>query len=217
MPSNGIRLVLASASPARLAVLRAAGIEPIVRVSGVDEDALTAELGPGASDSAVVTMLASAKAAAVAAAIEDVDDAVVVGCDSMLSIGGELQGKPHTVAVARERWRSMAGRSGVLLTGHAVLRTAGGRVVAESSAHSSTVVHFADPSTEDIEAYLATEEPLSVAGAFTLDGLGGWFVERIEGDPSSVIGIGLPLVRRLLIDVGTSVSSLWAGSPPAPV
>lgn len=205
------RMVLASASPARLSVLRSAGIEPLVRVSGVDEDALTAALGPATPSDVVVTELASAKAESVAAEFVDQHgDLVVIGCDSMLSIGGELHGKPHTVELARERWRSMAGNSGVLLTGHAVLRMTDGAVVGRAKAHSATVVHFARPSAVDLEAYLASGEPLSVAGAFTLDGLGGWFVDRIEGDPSSVIGLGLPLVRVLLDRVGTSLAALWA-------
>ncbi|WP_415974264.1 Maf family protein [Rhodococcus sp. 077-4] len=209
-----VRLVLASASPARLSVLRGAGVEPIVRVSGVDEDALTSALGPSASPETVVTELARAKAAAVAETFSgSADDLVIVGCDSMLSIGGELHGKPHSVDVARERWQSMAGNSGELLTGHAVLRVTGGLVVAQAAAHSSTTVHFATPSTADLEAYLASGEPLLVAGAFTLDGLGGWFVDRIEGDPSSVVGIGLPLVRTLLTRVGTSLAALWDQTP----
>ncbi|MBY6412488.1 septum formation inhibitor Maf [Rhodococcus sp. BP-252] len=203
------RFVLASASPARLEVLRHAGVEPVVRVSGVDEDALTAELGDDPAPDDVVVTLARAKAEAV---LEEFDDAVVVGCDSMLSIGGVLYGKPHTVDVARERWALMAGKSGDLLTGHAVVRVSGGRVVAVAAECSSTTIHFAEPSAGDLEAYLATGEPLSVAGAFTLDGLGGWFVDRIEGDPSSVIGIGLPLVRRLLTEVGTSLADIWSSA-----
>lgn len=199
--------VLASASPARLGVLRTAGIDPLVRVSGVDEDGLTAALGDSPSPENVVVTLARAKAEAV---LHDLDDAVVVGCDSMLSIDGELQGKPHTVEVARQRWATMAGRSGKLLTGHAVVRVSAGRAVAVASECSTTTVHFAEPSQHDLEAYLASGEPLEVAGAFTLDGLGGWFVDRIEGDPSSVIGIGLPLVRRLLNEVGISMSELWS-------
>lgn len=207
-------LVLASASPARLAVLRGAGVEPTVRVSGVDEDAVIDHLGPSAVPDEVVTALAEAKARDVVPGLvaDGFTDAVVVGCDSMLLIDGELQGKPHTVDVARRRWRSMAGRSATLLTGHSVLRLQDGAVVAAASDHSGTVVHFANPSAEDLEAYLATGEPLEVAGAFTLDSLGGWFVERLEGDPSSVIGIGLPLVRRLLGEVGTSVAQLWAAN-----
>ena len=201
-------LILAAASPARLAVLRAAGVDPEVRVSHVDEDALTAALPADSTPNQVVTALAEAKAAKIAEGT-GLADCVVVGCDSMLHIDGMLQGKPHTVDAARERWTSMAGRSGDLLTGHCVLRVVDGQVIARASATSSTTVHFAAPSADEIEAYLATGEPLQVAGAFTLDGLGGWFVERIDGDPSSVIGIGLPLVRRLLADVGVSVAQLW--------
>ncbi|WP_430333576.1 Maf family protein [Rhodococcus sp. ACT016] len=208
------RMVLASASPARLAVLRGAGVEPTVRVSGVDEDAVIDRLGPSADPEVVVTALAEAKARDVVPSLvaEGFSDAVVIGCDSMLLIDGELQGKPHTVDVARRRWQSMAGRSATLLTGHSVLRIEDGTVVATVSDHSGTVVHFGTPSAEDLEAYLATGEPLKVAGAFTLDSLGGWFVERLEGNPSSVIGIGLPLVRRLLGQVGVSVAQLWAAN-----
>jgi len=199
--------VLASASPARRAVLTAAGIDPVVHVSGVDEDALTAELGPLAPTE-LVSALARAKAHDVAA-VHPQADAVVVGCDSMLSIEGALVGKPHTVDVARRRWAVMAGRTGALLTGHCVLRVVDGEVTAEATGTATTTVHFADLPAAELEAYLATGEPLEVAGAFTLDGLGGWFVEGIDGDPSSVVGIGLPLVRRLLLEVGTSVTELW--------
>lgn len=203
--------MLASASPARRAVLRAAGVEPLVRVSGVDEDAVIERLGTDAAPEMVVTELAKAKAADVLPGLirEGLSDAVVVGCDSMLLIDGELQGKPQMVEVARRRWHSMAGRSATLLTGHSVLRVRDGELIAEASDHSGTVVHFGTPSPEDLEAYLASGEPLQVAGAFTLDGLGGWFVECIEGDPSSVIGIGLPLVRTLLSKVGLGVAELW--------
>ncbi|MDV7084806.1 septum formation inhibitor Maf [Rhodococcus sp. IEGM 248] len=206
--------VLASASPARLAVLRSAGVEPVVRVSGVDEDAVIAALGADAAPEHVVTELARAKASDVLPVLarDGISDAVVVGCDSMLLIDGSLQGKPGTVDVARARWSSMAGRSATLLTGHSVLRIAEGAVVGDAHDHSATVVHFASPPDADLEAYLATGEPLQVAGAFTLDSLGGWFVDRIEGDPSSVIGIGLPLVRRLLAEVGVGVAELWASS-----
>ncbi|MFD4180720.1 Maf family protein [Rhodococcus sp. NPDC058514] len=204
-------LVLASASPARLTVLRKAGVEPFVLVSGVDEDAVQAGLGPSATPSRVVTELARAKATAVLQELppDVAADAVVIGCDSMLLIDGTLQGKPHTADIARSRWRSMMGRSGTLLTGHCVLRVRDGVTVGEASADSATVVHFGTPSGDDLEAYLESGEPMQVAGAFTLDGLGGWFIDRIEGDPSSVIGIGLPLVRRLLGDVGIGVSELW--------
>lgn len=180
-------------------------------MSGVDEDAIAAGLGPDAAPHTVVTVLAEAKAAEIVPGLvaDDLTDVVVVGCDSMLLIDGELQGKPHSVEVARSRWAAMAGRSATLLTGHSVLRVIDAQVVRTASDHSATVVHFATPSVADLEAYLATGEPLQVAGAFTLDSLGGWFVEKIEGDPSSVIGIGLPLLRTLLERVGVSVSDLW--------
>ncbi|MEV6562044.1 nucleoside triphosphate pyrophosphatase [Nocardia sp. NPDC051756] len=204
------RFVLASASPARREVLRSAGIDPIVRVSDVDEDALQAALPDDTSPEVVVVELAKAKAAAVAATIPELAaDCVVVGCDSMLLVDGELQGKPHTAEVARARWGEMAGRSADLVTGHCVLRLQDGRITAEAIDCSSTTVHFAKPEPDELDAYIATGEPLQVAGAFTLDGLGGWFVDRIDGDPSSVIGIGLPLLRRLLGDVGVAVTQLW--------
>ncbi|WP_226353438.1 MULTISPECIES: nucleoside triphosphate pyrophosphatase [unclassified Pseudonocardia] len=202
-----MRLVLASASPARLSVLRAAGADPAVEVSDVDEDALLAA-HPDADPAAVVTLLAAAKAAAVAERLTG--DCVVVGCDSMLLVGGELVGKPHDPETARRRWKAMAGRTGELLTGHAVLRLADGAVAQEAEGHAGTGVRFAEPTDAELEAYLATGEPLAVAGAFTLDGLGGWFVEGIDGDPSNVIGISLPLLRRLLGAVGVSVVDLWA-------
>lgn len=207
------RLVLASASPARLGILRTAGIDPVVRVSGVDEDAVSAALPPDTSSPDVVIALARAKAVDVAASIpEFAADCVVVGCDSMLLVDGQLQGKPHTPEVARARWAGMAGRSADLITGHCVLRLRDGAIVAESEECSSTTVHFAKPGPDELDAYIASGEPLQVAGAFTLDGLGGWFVDRIEGDPSSVIGIGLPLLRRLLEDIGVGVTQLWRDS-----
>ncbi|MGW6447147.1 Maf family protein [Lentzea sp. NPDC055074] len=199
-----MRLILASQSPARLSVLRSAGVEPVVRVSGVDEDALIASLEDPTPEETVVAL-----SAAKAEAIEHDDDCVVVGCDSMLLFEGELVGKPGTPEVARERWQRMAGKSGVLITGHTVLRVSGGAVVDRASAAESTTVRFGTPSDEELEAYIATGEPLHVAGGFTIDGLGGWFVDGIEGDHTSVIGISLPLTRRLLGQVGVSVSTLW--------
>jgi septum formation protein len=202
-----VRFVLASQSPARLAVLRAAGVEPVVRVSGVDEDALAASLADPTPEE-LVTALATAKAEAVVG--DEDDDAVIVGCDSMLrTADGEMHGKPGTVEVARERWKKMAGTTGTLLTGHAVLRMRGGQVVARAAGHESTLVRFGRPADDELEAYLATGEPLQVAGAFTLDGLGGWFVDGIDGDPSSVIGISLPLTRELLRRVDVAVSEIW--------
>ncbi|GAB2671267.1 nucleoside triphosphate pyrophosphatase [Nocardia goodfellowii] len=207
-------LVLGSASPARREVLRAAGVDPIVRVSDVDEDAVQAALPANSAPDVVVVELARAKARSVAAELvrtapDVAANCVVVGCDSMLLVDGVLQGKPHTPEVARARWADMAGRSADLLTGHCVLRLQDGSITASAVDCSSTTVHFAKPDPEELDAYIATGEPLRVAGAFTLDGMGGWFVDRIEGDPSSVIGIGLPLLRRLLGDVGVGVAQLW--------
>jgi septum formation protein len=202
-------VVLASASPARLAVLRAAGIDPVVEVADLDEDGLLAGM-PDATAGEKVTALASAKAIAVAERIGAVHpDAVVIGCDSMLLIDGALVGKPHTAEVARARWAEMAGGKGDLYTGHAVLRLAGGAVAASAAEHAVTGVRFADPTPAELDAYLGTGEPLAVAGSFTIDGLGGWFVEGLDGDPSNVIGLSLPLTRRLLAQVGIRVTDLW--------
>ncbi|MCU1630456.1 MAG: Septum formation protein Maf [Pseudonocardia sp.] len=205
-----MRLVLASASPARLSVLRAAGLDPAVSVSDVDEDALLAAV-PDATAAEKVTTLAGAKATTVARRLEGADalDSIVIGCDSMLHIDGELVGKPKDVDTARARWRSMAGRRGELVTGHAVLRVVDGEIDRVAEGHAVTVVRFGTPTDAELEAYLGTGEPLAVAGAFTLDGLGGWFVDGIDGDPSNVIGISLPLVRRLLAGVGVSPVDLW--------
>lgn len=205
-----VRFVLASASPARRAVLRAAGIEPVVVVSGVDEDAVAASLADPAPRE-LVAALATAKADAVVTALAgDESDAVVIGCDSMLFMGGRLVGKPDSVERARARWADMMGGEGELLTGHAVLRLADGAVTARAAGVRTTLVRFGTPGERELEAYLASGEPLTVAGGFTLDGLGGWFVEGVDGDPSSVIGISLPLTRKLLADVGVSVVDLWS-------
>ncbi|MGH3766839.1 MAG: Maf family protein [Pseudonocardiaceae bacterium] len=210
------RLVLASASPARLGVLRGAGIDPVVRVSGVDEDALAATM-TGATPAELVTALASAKADTVAADVAtEHPDAVIVGCDSMLHIGGELTGKPGCAEAALRRWESMAGNNGELLTGHAVVRLDQGIRTATASGAQTTVIRFSAPSVAEIEAYVGTGEPLQVAGGFTLDGRGGWFVDGIDGDPSSVIGISLPLTRRLLAKVGVPVVSLWSPNAAHP-
>lgn len=206
-----VTVVLASASPARRAVLRAAGIDPVVLVSGVDEEAIVAA-HPDASPADLVAALATAKAEAVAADFGDhYPDAAVIGCDSMLLLDGALQGKPHSAAEARRRWADMAGRTGELLTGHAIVRMTDGRPGDIAVSTSSTSVRFGRPSAGELDAYIATGEPLSVAGAFTIDGLGGWFVEGLDGDPSSVVGISLPLTRRLLAEIGLTVTDLWTG------
>lgn len=205
-----VRFVLASASPARLSVLRSAGIDPFVKVSGVDEDAVAASLTDPAP-AELVTALARAKAEAVAAELADSEpDAVIVGCDSMLLMeGGEIVGKPGTPEIAAERWAQNAGTSGQLLTGHAIARLRDGGVTDRTAGHLSTTVRFGAPTEAEIDAYVATGEPLHVAGGFTLEGFGGWFIEGVDGDPSSVLGISLPLTRQLLADLGLSVTHLW--------
>ncbi len=201
-----MKLVLASASPARLATLQAAGIDPAVQVSDVDEDAVLDALPPTSPVGEQVLQLARAKARDVASrATGD----LVLGCDSMLELGGQVHGKPADAAEASERWRRMRGRSGVLHTGHWLidLRTPGG---GQTGATSATTVHFADLSDAEIDAYVTTGEPLVVAGAFTIDGRGGPFVTGIEGDHHGVVGLSLPVLRTLLGELGVSVTELWA-------
>lgn len=205
-----VRFVLASASPARLSVLRSAGIEPFVKVSGVDEDAVTASLTDPAP-AELVTALAQAKAEAVAEELAGSEpDAVIVGCDSMLLLAdGEIVGKPGTPEVAAKRWAQNSGTSAELLTGHAIIRVRGGEITDRTAGHLGTTVRFGTPTEAEINAYIATGEPLHVAGGFTLEGFGGWFVEGVDGDPSSVLGISLPLTRQLLADLGISITDLW--------
>jgi septum formation protein len=209
------RLVLASASPGRRKVLRQAGIDPLVIVSGVDEDAIVAGLDPDATPEHVTTALAAAKADAVAHILDPVvgADCVVIGCDSMLFRDGELLGKPASADAAREGWRQMAGRSGQLYTGHCVIRLHDNTITYRTADATCTTVNFGVPSSSDLDSYIAHGEPLAVAGGFTLDGLGGWFVDGVDGDPSAVIGIGLPLTRRLLEHAGLSISALWQANP----
>ena len=204
-------VVLGSASPGRLTVLRQAGVDPLVMVSGVDEDAVIAALGAGAPPAEVVCALAAAKAAAVAAALDVVtaSDYVVIGCDSMLHIDGALRGKPKSTAEARSWWQAMGGRTGQLYTGHALIRLQDNAQAHRCSESAVTTVHFGTPSADEVDAYLATGEPLRVAGGFTLDGLGGWFIDGVDGDPSSVVGISLPMTRSLLNRAGLSIADLW--------
>jgi septum formation protein len=213
------RFVLGSASPARLATLRAAGIEPEVLVSGVDEDNVEADTPAG-----FALELARRKATAVAEKLNG-DRAVlihppgasppaahptpslVLGCDSVLEFDGEILGKPGNPGTARQRWQAMRGHTGTLHTGHCLIDLTQDRT---AEATASTVVHFADLTDAEIDAYVATGEPLAVAGAFTVDGLGGPFVERIEGDHHNVVGLSLPLLRHLLADLGIFWPDLWS-------
>lgn len=191
-----MRFVLASASPARLATLRRAGVEPEVIVSGVDEAAITAP-----DTSTLVGRLASAKAAAVASRLAG--SALVLGCDSMLDLDGAPLGKPAAAEDAVALWKTMRGRTGVLYTGHAL--RLGARSLTEVGA---TEVRFADVDDAEIAAYVASGEPETVAGAFTVDSLGGWFVESIRGDHHNVVGLSLPLLRRMLRTLDMSLSDL---------
>jgi septum formation protein len=201
--------VLASASPARLATLRSAGLDPVVVVSGVDESVLDglppAELAQG---------LAELKCRAVVGRDEVPGDSLVLGCDSVLELDGQALGKPDSPEEAVERWRAMRGRTGVLHTGHCLAATDDTAApaltsTAELSTVASTTVHFAEPSEEEVAAYVATGEPLHVAGAFTVDGLGGAFVRGIEGDHHNVVGVSLPVLRELVRALGHSWTDLW--------
>ncbi|MFI7597161.1 Maf family protein [Actinoplanes sp. NPDC049681] len=204
---DGYRLVLASASPARLALLRSAGFDPSVQVSGVDESVVDS------TDAAELCLaLARMKARAVASTMAPDPDVLVLGCDSVLAFDGQVLGKPANPADAVRRWVAMRGRSGVLHTGHHLTDLSG----KQAEEVGATVVHFADLSDAEVEAYVATGEPLHVAGAFTIDGLGGAFVERIEGDHGNVVGLSLPLFRRLLASFGVSVPQLWKAQQDAP-
>jgi nucleoside triphosphate pyrophosphatase len=195
-----VRVVLASASPIRLKVLRSAGLRPQVVVSGVDESVYDA-----ATSADLVTLLATTKARAVAGRPESAG-ALVIGCDSLLELDGEALGKPGTAEKASARWQSMRGRSGVLVTGHCLVDVAAGR---EVQATARTTVHFADISDAEIATYVATGEPLQVAGAFTIEGYGGAFVTAIEGDHSNVLGISLPLLRTMTSELGIAWTDLW--------
>lgn len=210
-------LVLASASPARRALLAGSGISALVHVSKVDERALQYQLAAtGVTDPAALCQeLAAAKARAVASEVRTAHpSALVVGCDSVLDIDGAAWGKPADAAEALRRWTSMAGRCGVLRTGHHVVDLATGR---EAGATAATLVRFGRPDRQELAAYVASGEPLRVAGAFTLDGLGAAFFDGVDGDPSNVIGLSLPLLRTLLAGLGVRWTDLWSGPTPTEV
>ncbi|MET8082627.1 Maf family protein [Micromonospora sp. NPDC005237] len=217
-----LRLVLASASPARRKSLQAAGIEPDVLVSGVDEslvvtdraEDLCLELARLKAEAVLSRLSPAATATAPAGTSTEAGTSqrtLIIGCDSVLAFDGEILGKPADPADATRRWLRMRGRSGVLHSGHCLIDGVSGR---RAEAVASTTVHFADISDDEIAAYVATGEPLAVAGAFTIDGLGGPFVERIEGDPGTVVGLSMPLLRRLLAELGLQITDLWTKVAP---
>lgn len=197
------RLILASASTARVAVLLAAGIEPVVAPSRVDEAAISAALGPLAAPE-LARQLAMRKASEVAARFELRPTDVVLGADSLFEVGNRVLGKARDRAEVVARWRAMRGGAGTLHSGHAVI--AAGRMV---SASASTRVEFADINDDEVAAYANTDEPLAAAGSFTLEGRAAAFIERIDGDPSNVIGLSMPLLRRLLAHLGVEITQLW--------
>lgn len=210
--------MLASASPARLETLVRAGLNPRVVVSDVDEDGFSAPTVPG-----LVAVLARAKAEAVAFTLRppagpaeagELADVLVVGCDSLLELDGEPLGKPGSPAEAVQRWQRMRGRTGLLHTGHHVVAHLAGRT-RSAAAVATTEVTFADLGDDEIEAYVATGEPGLVAGAFTIDGLGGAYVTSVTGDPHNVVGISLPLLRGLFGELGVPWHTLWEPSPLA--
>jgi len=195
-----MRLVLASQSPSRRMLLEQGGVKPVLRPANIDEDAVIASLH-SVDAATTVSTLARAKAET---AIAEFPGDVVVGCDSMLLLDGELLGKPHTVEATIERWKAQRGKEAQLLTGHAVWF--GGEWVVDTVA---TTIRFGDVSDADIEAYARSGQPLECAGAFTLEALGSWFIDAIEGDPTSVIGLSMPLLRRCLYRFGLDASDFW--------
>lgn len=206
-----MRLYLASTSPARRATLRSAGVEPVLLSPGVDEEAVAAAAGP-LDGPGLVQLLARAKAEAVVGSVVDgaALDGFILGGDSAFELDGALFGKPHRPEVARERWLAQRGRTGVLHSGHWLIDHRGGIRGAAAGGVSSAAVTFAENITDqEIDRYIATGEPLAVAGAFTIDSLGSAFISRVEGDPHAVVGLSVALLRQLLLGFGVSWPSFW--------
>ncbi len=203
-----MRLYLASTSPARLATLRSAGIEPVTYSPDVDEDAVVAAAGELSAHD-MVALLARTKAEAVRDIHGNDIDGLILGGDSAFVIDGVIHGKPHEPAVAKERWLRQTGRSGVLYSGHWLIDNRGGRDAGGVGIVTHAAVHFADVTETEIEAYIATGEPLKVAGAFTIDSLGGAFIDRIVGDPHTVVGLSLPALRNLVRSFNIEWTDLW--------
>jgi len=206
-----VRFYLASTSPARLATLRNAGIEPVLVPSNVDEDAVVAAAG-ALSPAETVQLLARAKAEAIVGTLVDGEpiDGVILGGDSLFELGGVVYGKPHLPEVARERWHGMRGNSGLLHSGHWVIDHRGGVAAGAVGGVATARVTFADDIDDDeLDAYIATGEPLQVAGAFTIDSLGSAFITGVEGDPHAVVGLSVSLARTLVRELGIPWTSLW--------
>ena len=218
-----MRVCLASTSPARLMLLGQFGIRPLTVAPDVDEeaviDAVEAAEGRVLAPDEHVLLLARRKAAEVAARLaDDIPDfdGIVIGGDSMFEIDGAVLGKPYTAANATERWHAMRGRTGVLHSGHAVVRLSPGIAPREAHAVAAASVTFADDVTDaEIDVYVASGEPLLVAGAFTVDSLGGAFITRVDGDPSTVVGMSVSTLRRLVRDLGIDWTDLWNTTDPS--
>ena len=204
---------LASTSPARLMLMRQVGIEPRLASPGVDEDAgvakTEADLGRQLSPAEHVSLLAREKAKAVAVSLADDFEGIVIGGDSMFELDGVIYGKPHTAENATLRWQDMRGKTGTLHSGHCVIRIQDGSLARAVEVAEASVSFAADVTDDEIAAYVATGEPLHVAGAFTVDSLGAPFIERVEGDPSTVVGMSLSTIRRLTRQLGVEWTSLW--------
>lgn len=211
-----MQVCLASTSPARLMLMRQVGIEPQLASPGVDEDAAVAAreqaLGRVLSPGEHVQFLAKEKAKAVAVSLADDFEGLVIGGDSMFELDGRVYGKPHTPERAAERWRMMRGKTGILHSGHSVIRIDDGSLTRADATAEARVTFVSDITDDEIDAYVATGEPLAVAGAFTVDSLGGAFIERVEGDPSTVVGMSLSTIRRLARELGVEWTGLWSTS-----
>ncbi len=207
-----MQFILASASPARLATLTSAGITPVVHVSHVDEESIEASM-TSATPAQIAQALAQAKCEKVFDELAQTNqlapNTIVVGCDSVFELDGKPYGKPANAEVAKERWKLMSNNTGTLHTGHYLTYTDESRTTTTAQATASTDVHLGEITEKEMDAYLQTGEPFAVAGGFTLDGFGGAFVQGVTGDPSNVVGISLPTLRTLLMQLGITWTDLW--------